>query len=109
MAFRIDLAGSSRAPVLQLSGDLTGPYVAVLLDQCRIHGARASISLASLVSADEAGLAAIRLLKAFGMGIVGASPYFQMLLTERAVPSDAVPDATIASWRPRYLATDDAK
>ena len=83
MAFRIDVEDSSDSPVLHLAGDLRGAYVAVLLDECRIHGTSASISLSGLVSADEAGLAAIRLLQAFGLRIVGASPYFRFLLDQR--------------------------
>jgi hypothetical protein len=87
MAFRIDVEDSSSLPVLHVAGDLSGPHVAVLLDQCRIHGANASLSLTGLVSADEVGLAAIRCLQAFGVRVIGASPYFRILIEQRSGPS----------------------
>jgi hypothetical protein len=87
MAFRIDVEDSSTVPVLHVAGDLEGPYVAVLLDECRIRGTSISLSLTDLVSVDEAGLAAIRLLQAFGLRIDGASPYFRFLLEHGSGPA----------------------
>lgn len=80
MGFRIDVSPSPAGIVLELAGDLTGEYVGLLLDECRTHGRPCSLSLAGLISADENGVAALRLLHAFGVEIVGASPYFRFLL-----------------------------
>jgi hypothetical protein len=38
------------------------------------------LDLAGLRSADEAGLGALRALRAHGVAVIGASPYFRLLL-----------------------------
>ena len=81
--FRIDAMSSGTVAVLELSGDLTSPYVSVLLDACRRHSRPLVLSLAGLTGADEHGVAALRILVAFGVAIESASPYFRYLLATR--------------------------
>ena len=86
MDLRIDVAGTTSGPVVRISGELDGPRVAVLLDHYRTRPDKPPLSIADLVSADEAGLAALRYLQTDGVRIVGASPYFEYLL---ATPNES--------------------
>ena len=89
MDLRIDTVDTPGGSVVKVAGELNGPRVAVLLDHYRTRSDKPQLSIADLVSADEAGLAALRYLQRDGVRIVDASPYFQYLL--------AAPEARNAS------------
>jgi hypothetical protein len=80
MDLRLDLVETAAGPLLQIAGCLDGARVGTLLDYYRQRQDRPPLSIAQLVSADEAGVAVLCYLDATGIRITDASPYFEYLL-----------------------------
>jgi hypothetical protein len=66
--------------MVELHGWLNGPEVAEFRKVCAAKTLPLSIDLKHLVGADAAGILALREQRARGAGLVGASPYIELLL-----------------------------
>lgn len=80
MTLRIGCHSDSEARVVRLEGSLEADVVAELERVVSEGSGPIRLELFQLRSVDEAGLAALRSLRAMGATIVGASPYIRLLL-----------------------------
>lgn len=82
VAVRIDITSEGPQTVVSIAGRLAGDAIVQLREVCDpIEGAFA-LDLSNLLSADDAGIDAIRTLGEKGAVVRGASPFIQMLLDE---------------------------
>jgi hypothetical protein len=80
MTIYIACSSESGIRVVRLEGWLEGEGVAELERVINGDSGSLRLDLSELRSADAAGLAALRALRASGASIVGASPYIKLLL-----------------------------
>jgi len=80
MTIYIACSAESGIRVVRLEGWLEGESVAELERVINGDSGSLRLDLSELRSADTAGLAALRALRASGASIVGASPYIKLLL-----------------------------
>ena len=80
MEIRIDIESEGPAPVLHVSGRLTGPAITQLSDVCEPMVGRFVLDLSNLKFADDDGVEAIRALRERGAEIRGASYFIKMLI-----------------------------
>ena len=84
MTLRIIEEGLSPPATVKLEGRLTGEEVPELRRVCGGMKGRLVVDLCDLQSADREGVRVLRELRARGAGLVGASPYLQLLLAGKA-------------------------
>jgi hypothetical protein len=77
---RIDITSEGLQTVVRISGRLSEATVAELEKACGPMNGATVLDLSNLVSADNAGVYAIRALVENGAEIRGASPFIQLLL-----------------------------
>lgn len=77
---RISTSRNSRGEVVLIAGRLDAEGVADLERVVAERSGALRVDLADLRSADEAGLEALRALRARGVALTGVSPYFRLLL-----------------------------
>lgn len=80
MSLYIACESDSGVRVMRLEGWLEGEAVAELERIVSVGSGPVRLDLSELRSADTAGLAALRGLRAAGASLVGASPYIKLLL-----------------------------
>jgi hypothetical protein len=83
MACRIDVVNEVGPRVVQVSGRLTGACVPDLLTVCAAGAGPVHLDLDQLLSADHAGLGALRHLRASGALLVKVPPFIELLLHAR--------------------------
>lgn len=81
MAVRIDKALEGSTPVVCVAGRLSGIAVEELMKQCQTDMAEFVLDLSQLRSADEQGVAALRLLIRRGALVRGDSPFIRLLVS----------------------------
>jgi anti-anti-sigma regulatory factor len=84
MACRIDVLHEAGPRVVQVSGRLTGACVPDLLKVCSAVAGALHLDLDQLVSADHAGLGALRHLRASGARLDKVPPFIELLLDARS-------------------------
>ncbi len=80
MSLYISSTSDSGISMLRIEGWLEGETVAELERVVNGSSGPLRLDLSELRSADTAGLAALRAMRAAGAAIVGASPYIKLLL-----------------------------
>jgi len=80
MTLRISTRRDGGREVVTVDGGLNAVVVAELERVVAELSGPVCLDLAGLRSADEAGLGALRALRAHGVAVIGASPYFRLLL-----------------------------
>ena len=80
MRIRITKSSDSRWTTIEIEGRLGADEADELLKEGRAAGRPLRLALAGLRSADDAGIKALRSLKADGAELIGATAYVQLLL-----------------------------
>ena len=83
MAFRITVLMGAQTAEIRLEGRLEAIGVADLRESCRSAGVPLRLDLSGLQSADEAGIDALKFLRAQGVEFRGASPHVRELLKDK--------------------------
>ena len=79
---RIDVTSEGPQTVVFIAGRLAGDPIVQLREVCDPIAGAFALDLSDLLSADDAGINAIRTLGEKGAVVRGASPFIQMLLDE---------------------------
>ncbi len=92
MRVRISTAKRGNTTTIRIEGHLGAPESILLLEECRSVDQPLRLGLAGLVSADDAGIRALRSFQAEGAELIGASPYVQQLLNAKTVAAQETAD-----------------
>jgi len=88
MRIRISTVRKGNTTTIRIEGHLGAVESIMLLEECGLVDQPLRLGLAGLVSADDAGIRALRSFQAKGAELVGASPYVQQLLNMNSVAAE---------------------
>ena len=82
MNLRLSVTKHNVATVVHVEGRLARAGIRLLEELVHDSAGAVSLDLSNLMSADDAGIAALRTLKGRGVRLTGVSPYIGLLLAE---------------------------
>ena len=82
MNLRLSVTKRNVATVVHVEGRLATAGVRLLEELVQDSAGAVSLDLSNLMSADDAGIAALRTFKGRGVRLTGVSPYIELLLAD---------------------------